>query len=76
MYQAKYSSSDIKCVSLDVDQSTIVRLPNHFQAGNFCLVYHGVVIVSLGLQPAVTTVVCDRVVEEAMPAEVEAELQG
>ena len=54
----------------------MVRLPNHFQAGNYCLVYHGAAIVSLGLQAAVTTVVCDRVVEEAMPAEVEAELQG
>ena len=42
---------------------------------NYCLVYHGAVIVSLGLQAAVTTFACDRVREEAMPAEVEAELQ-
>ena len=70
------SSCDIKRVSLDIDQSTIVRLPNHFQAGNYCLFYHGAVIVSLGLQAAVTTLACDRVGEEAMPAEVEAELQG
>ena len=55
---------------------TIVRLPNHFRAGNYCLVYHGAVIVSLGLQAAVTTLACDRVGEEAMPAEVEAGLQG
>ena len=59
-----------------VDQSTIVRLPNRFQAGNYCLVYHGAVILSLRLQVAVATLACDRVGEEAMPAEVEAELQG
>ena len=69
-------SCDIKCVSLDIDQSTIVRLPNHFQAGNYCLVYHGAVILSLGLQAAVTIFACDRVGEEAMPEEVEEELQG
>ena len=47
------SSSVIKCVFLDIDQSTIVRLPNHFQAGNYCLVYHGAVIVSLELQAGI-----------------------
>ena len=42
----------------------------------YCLVYHGTVILSLGLQAAVTTFACDRAGEEAMPAEVERELQG